>query len=498
MFFYVEQSILAQLHQALFQLFMPIPFWRFMKFDIKLRAAVWLLSAAAAALLSACATPVVMSSIDNAQPVTTTTVNLGTPVAIAAKLRAPTSGVSHVGIVVMHPYGTSVDGPPCTKLAQRGFTALCIDSMYTNKAMDYYGYEQHVPAIREAINYLRSQPGIKKVLLFGHSMSAPMMTFYQNVAQNGPSVCTGPEKLMPCVTTNLNGLPVADGLILFDAHLGESLATYTYIDPAVPNNTFGPRIQALDMFSPANGYNATTSGGTYSETFKTSFLAAQAARNDALTNQALLLLAQHRAVPGNGASMGDDIPFTVVGATSARLWQADLSLMQCTQKPQILLSYDGTRPTKVVCSVRPPSGAAKTGLAPTATLKTNVHIWLGAHAMRTSGVYTQTLNDIRGVDYSSTATSTVGNITTLTQPLLMIANGGHYFLRSDEIVFDTARMTDKTFAILEGATHGGTECTACEAQLGLPQPASATSFGYYGDTLSRSMDFIAEWINKRY
>ena len=48
----------------------------------------------------------------------------------------------------------------------------------------------------------------------------------------------------------------ADGLIIFDSHLGEALATFTYVDPAVVDNVLGVREGGFDMFSAANGYVA--------------------------------------------------------------------------------------------------------------------------------------------------------------------------------------------------------------------------------------------------
>lgn len=424
-------------------------------------------------------------------------VSLATPVVSAANLRTP-DGPSQTGIVMMHPYSSYINFAGCNELAKRGFTTLCVDSIYTGKQLDYYGYEQHVPAIKAAIEYLRAMPNIKKVLVFGHSMGSPLMAFYQNVAENGPSVCTGAEKLIPCVTTNLSNLPVADGVVLFDSHLGEALATFTYIDPAVINNTYGSRDPSLDMYTAANGYNAATNGGTYSDAFKQKFLAAQAARNQQLNDLALSLLANKRAATGDPKQMGDDIPFTVVGATSARLFQPDTSLLKCTQQPVLLLARDGSAVNQVVCSVRPPSGAATAGLATSATINLNVHTWLGAHAMRPLSNYSQTSNDLTGIDYSSTATSSIGNIVTVTKPLLIVANGGHYFLRPDEMIINAAKMSDKTYAITEGAIHGGTECTACEALLGLATPSSSATFGYYGDTFTRTMNYMAYWIRTRY
>ena len=418
--------------------------------------------------------------------------------AAAATLRQPVNSMSKTGVVIMHPYLSYVNFRACEDLAKQGFTTLCVDTSFTGKQYDYYGYEQHAQAIKAAIQHLKTLPNITKVLLFGHSMGAPMMSFYQNVAENGASVCTGPEKLIPCMSASLANLPPADGVILFDAHLGESLATLTYVDPAVMNNTLGSRDPTLDMFSPANGYNPATNGAIYTDQFKQRFLAAQAARNKQLNDQALRLLAEKRATTGDPNQMGDDIPFRVVGATSTRLLQPDLELLKCTQQPVTLLARDGSTPTQVVCSVRTPSGNATEALSAKSVLNVNVHIWLGALALSTTGSYNQTVNDITGIDYSSTATSSVGNIAGVTKPLLIVANGGHYFLRPDEIVFNAARTADKTFAITEGAVHGGTECTACETALKLPLPASAESFGFYGDTFTRTMDFMGQWIRNRF
>jgi pimeloyl-ACP methyl ester carboxylesterase len=423
---------------------------------------------------------------------TSTAVDLG-PVAKAANLWTPAGGPSHVGIVVMHPYSSYKDFAACSALAARGFTLLCADSTFTDNQFGYFGYEQHVPAIAAAVRYLRARPGITKVLLFGHSAGAPMMTLYENVAENGPGVCSDAAKLSPCVTAGLAGIPAADGIILFDSHIGDSLATFTYVDPAVRNNALGDRDPSLDMFSPANGYDPATNGAVYSRDFVRRYLAAQAQRNAQLNALALSLLKAKRAATGNAADLGDDVPFTVTGANNARLWQPDLELLACTKNPVTLLAHDGTRPKQVVCSARPPSGDAATALSAKSTLNINVHIWLGAHAMRTlpGAPYDQTKDDLSGLDYSSTSTSSVTNVTGIKRPLLIVANGGHYFLRPDELIYDAARMPDKTFAIEEGSIHPGTECTQCEKLHGLPP-------GYYGDTFARTMDYMAEWIAKRY
>jgi hypothetical protein len=102
-----------------------------------------------------------------------------------------------------------------------------------------------------------------------------------------------------------------------------------------------------------------------------------------------------------------------------------------------------------------------------------------------------------GVDYDSSATSSVGNVKGIEAPLVIIAHTGHYFNRPDEILFDNAITFDKTIAFNEGATHGGTPCAACALQID-PTLTPAQANAYWGDTLGREADFYAEWLAERY
>ena len=139
------------------------------------------------------------------QPITTTVIcstvaNCGTATLRleAATLRSPTTNVlgrAHIGIVVMHPNSRYINNAVCAPLAQRGFTVLCTNSEFSGRDLEYYGYEQHAPGLASSINYLKNiattpgQPAVTKVVLLGFSMGAPLMLFYQNVAENGPGVC---------------------------------------------------------------------------------------------------------------------------------------------------------------------------------------------------------------------------------------------------------------------------------------------------------------------
>ena len=289
--------------------------------------------------------------------VTTTYVNLGgggnallsTPSPLGASPR------DHVGIFVMHPSSSYMNNRICTELANRGYRALCADNPFSFNGNGYKGYEDHAAIIARGINCLKGQTppgqasspcpsitGITKVVIIGHSMAGPMMAFYQNIAENGPSACQKPERIIPCDPTNLSNLPKADGMILLDSHLGDAVATMTYTDPAiVREDQPGLRNPDVDMFDPKNGFTATTNAPPYSDKFRKEFLAAQSKRHNQLINKALQALSN--ITDGSSHLYRDDMPFVVPGTAGARLWQRDISLLKCTQRSYVMLT--NTNPT---------------------------------------------------------------------------------------------------------------------------------------------------------
>ena len=246
------------------------------------------------------------------------------------------------------------------------------------------------------------------------------------------------------------------------------------------------------------------------------------------------LLHAKRLITGNPHEMGDDIPFTIVGTTDARPWNYDLNLRRITKKPHIFLSRDGTNKLQIVETVRVPNGDAESGLdCATSTVTVNVHIWLGAKALRTTDqhqdgkgnkkgndhrnkhdeVYNQTENDILGIDWDSSATNPVTNLKGVgkhpngnqkTTPLLIISNGAYYFIVPGEIYYDVAHSKDKTYAISEGAVHNGGPCADCtRVILNNPDLPTAEANAYWTDPqgngpLERSFNFMAEWLSARY
>jgi len=91
------------------------------------------------------------------------------------------------------------------------------------------------------------------------------------------------------------------------------------------------------------------------------------------------------------------------------------------------------------------------------------------------------------VDFCSSNNSTPCNLQQMRAPLLVTTMGGHYFIRDAEQYFDMAASVDKDYYVIEGATHGGTECTACE-----------TTPGQYNNATKNLFDLMASWMNARY
>ena len=110
-----------------------------------------------------------------------------------AALYKPDSGPApHVGIVVIHRTADYMRHPACTELSRRGFMMLCVNTRFTNNE-ELVRFEDIALDVKAAVQFLRKQPGITKVLLFGHSGGGPTVSFYQAVAENGIAYCTGSE-----------------------------------------------------------------------------------------------------------------------------------------------------------------------------------------------------------------------------------------------------------------------------------------------------------------
>src|SRR5213595_547056 len=166
----------------------------------------------------------------------------------------------HVGLIVMHRNSNYLSHISTKELPARGFVVLGMNPRCDNNEAACAPWENNALDVKQGVNYLRSQPGITKVVLLGHSGGGPTMTFYQAVAEKGVAFCQQSGKLIKC-SNSLAGLPPADGVILMDAHPGNGINAVRSIsanvtnDPAVLNQNRVPSTnRQLDPFDARNGY----------------------------------------------------------------------------------------------------------------------------------------------------------------------------------------------------------------------------------------------------
>src|SRR5690349_2473185 len=138
---------------------------------------------------------------------------------VSAALYRPDHGPApHVAFVLAHRTANYLNHIGCRELAARGFLTLCFNTRFQNNEASVR-WEEIPLDVKAAVDFARSQPGITKVILFGHSGGGPLMSFYQAIAEKGPSYCQAPQRLVKC-GGDLSGLKPADAIVFADAHPG--------------------------------------------------------------------------------------------------------------------------------------------------------------------------------------------------------------------------------------------------------------------------------------
>src|SRR4051794_29999963 len=194
--------------------------------------------------------------------------------------RPDSNSSPNVAVIIIHRTANYLQHAGCTQLSQRGITVLCMNSRFDNNEA-LVDWELIALDVKRGVDYLRNTQKIGKVVLFGHSGGGPTTTYYQAVAEKGPSYCQGPNKLTQCDSSGANsvaGLTPADGVILADAHPGNTVNALRAINPSVRENqdkevvgvdAENPPItpqKNLDPFDPANGFDP-NGNSNYSDNF---------------------------------------------------------------------------------------------------------------------------------------------------------------------------------------------------------------------------------------
>ncbi|NLX12050.1 MAG: hypothetical protein GXY44_00140 [Phycisphaerales bacterium] len=372
--------------------------------------------------------------------------------------------------------------PGTRELTARGFLVLGLNTRFENNESNVI-FEDVALDVRAGVEFLKKQPGIEKVVLFGHSGGGATMTFYQAVAEMGPAASQGKDKFVHGDDRNLSGLPPADGVILADAHPGISVTILRALDAMLIDEDDPSKLDPdLDPFSAASGYKA-DEPFVYNTEFRQRYHQAQSDRMNRLIDKALKL--KDNIAAGEHVYRDNDI-FLVLRSRSGGLKNRDLSINDSTLRPRRLLKNDGTIVTQIIHSVRepdPPQDADKRsgGALPFYSTRVfTVRSFLSTIAIRST-------NSIDGINWASSNNSVPNNLTNMTVPLLITAMGAHVFIRDNEIHYEMAASADKEFIVFEGATHN---MSPYMPRHGEPELYSNVTRNYY--------DYVAQWINKRF
>lgn len=363
------------------------------------------------------------------------------------------------------------------ELARRGFRVMMVN---------YYGpeqvFEEFLQPLADAVRYLRKVPGLRYVVLAGHSPGGPELTYYQDVAENGPSACQGLERVYPCSGGDLKNLPAADGIMLLDSN-GGAIERLMPLDPSVVDDR-RPRFHQpdLNMYDPRNGFDPRTHGGRYSARFVLRYLKVQGERQTDLIARASKLL---KKIDEGKSNYKDDAPFIIRGSSrhtfdGARLELADLRSLSSTRKPHLLIEPNGTTALQIIPSTRPPlAHPSRMDTRSASTQDITVRHFLSFLAIRTTANYGLTADGITGVDWRSFANSVPGNVQGIRVPSLFISGTCAPHLVLTEIAYDLSAAKDKEFVGVAGANHF---FRPCERQ--------------YGDTEKHAFDFVENWLLK--
>jgi hypothetical protein len=387
---------------------------------------------------------------------------------------------SEIAVIVMHSDGDHLAPGAASELAKRGYRALGAAVSDRDNPLD-----EKLLDVKACSDYLRIIPGVKKVILLGHSGGATLMSAYQNAAENGVQVFQGPEKLIKC--SDLGVLPPADGVMLLDSNYGNGVMTLLSLDPAVTDENSGKQLDPeLDLFNPANGYNP--NGSTYSDEFIRKFQKAQGERNNRLIDAALERL--HALDNGKG-KYADDEPFIVPGGAqnsfNNKLFPQDIRLLSRTRKAWRLLHADGSITTQIIpCVRRAKNDKSFTDFYRMGAIKSTVRTYLNSSAVRTTEDFGYNEDSLYGIDWVSSYSCTPGNMMGVSAPtLLMGMTGGYEFLAAEIIHENTPKVTDKTIAFVEGATHTFNPAKDCES---FPDQ--------FGDTIKTMFDYVDDWLSQ--
>ncbi|WP_199724840.1 alpha/beta hydrolase [Noviherbaspirillum saxi] len=148
--------------------------------------------------------------------------------------------------------------------------------------------------VAAGVSHLKSL-NFRKVILLGNSGGASLYAFYnqQSLTASEARIAKTPGG-RPTKLSELT-MPQVDGIVFVSPHPGQGKLLMSGIDPSVVDEDDPMQVnEALDPFSPKNGFNLETGKGKYTEEFVTRYQLAQVERVKKIDQKARQLLAVKR------------------------------------------------------------------------------------------------------------------------------------------------------------------------------------------------------------
>lgn len=390
------------------------------------------------------------------------------------------SGKQRIAILIMHSDEDYLSFISAKELTERGYTVLTAN--VRNKEGIIFGQPEKMKDVKTAVEFLRSLPGIEKIILLGHSGGGTLLSAYQAVAENGPEIFQGEEKIYPY--PDKENLPPADGLMLLDSNWGNAAMQLFSLDPAVENEQGGKLIsEELDLFNPVNGFDP--NGSSYEHTFIRKFQEAQSERNCRLVDYALNRLLYLETEKG---LFSDDEPMIIPGSAQGffnnKLYAQDIRLMSHTQGVYPLLTKDGEQSGEIIRTCRGPENPKSlTSSFWEGGRFLSVRTYLNSYAVRTGKKFGYDEEHVWGIEWNSTYSCVPGNMEHIHVPVLIMGMTAGWEFLASELIYQHSVSTDRSIAFVKGATH-----------VFRPAKNRESYPGEFGDTVAILHDYVDGWL----
>lgn len=193
-------------------------------------------------------------------------------------LYRPPSTDPDVVVLAMHPRVDFSRHYLVPYLVAGGYAFMGGTTRYLNHDADAL-HERLLLDVAGTVAWLRER-GFRKVILLANSGGGSLFAFYLEQAAKAPAARVVRAPSGDAVPLHEADMPMADGMVLLAAHLGEGRFLLDRLDPSIVDEAdpiaTDPR---LDMYDPRNGYRPMGEGpSSYSADFLAEFRAGQRAR----------------------------------------------------------------------------------------------------------------------------------------------------------------------------------------------------------------------------